>query len=115
MAWSVELDSTFEKEVEAFSYAVRIEILTLSRLLQQFGPQLARPHCDTLKGSEYTNMKELRFAFAFDHRRQAILLVGGSKSGINEKRFYRDLIRTADARFNAHLEKLRKEAEEKKS
>jgi hypothetical protein len=50
-------------------------------------------------------MKELRFtlpggawriAFAFDPERQAILQVGGSKSGTKEKRFYRDLIRVAD-------------------
>jgi hypothetical protein len=57
-------------------------------------------------------MKDLRFtlpdgewrvAFAFDPERSAILLVGGSKSGVNEKRFYKDLIRVADARFTAHL------------
>jgi hypothetical protein len=57
-------------------------------------------------------MKELRFtlpdgewrvAFAFDPERCAILLVGGSKSGVSENRFYRDLIRVADARFTAHL------------
>ncbi len=81
-------------------------------MLRRFGPQLRRPHCDTLKGSKHTNMKELRFtlpdgawrvAFAFDSERQAILLVGGSKSGTNEKQFYRDLIRVADERFNAHL------------
>jgi hypothetical protein len=57
-------------------------------------------------------MKELRFtlpdgewrvAFAFDPERSAILLVGGSKSGVSEKRFYKDLIRVADARFTAHL------------
>jgi hypothetical protein len=86
----------------------------LTGLLRQFGPQLRRPHCDTLNGSKHANMKELRFtlpdgewriAFAFDPRRQAILLVGGSKSGTNERRFYRDLIRVADERFNAHLKK----------
>ena len=53
-------------------------------------------------------MKELRFtladgewriAFAFDPERSAILLVGGSKSGVSEKRFYKDLIRVADERF----------------
>ena len=57
-------------------------------------------------------MKELRFslsdgewriAFAFDPERQAILLVGGSKSGVSERQFYRDLIRIADARFATHL------------
>ena len=57
-------------------------------------------------------MKELRFtlpdgewriAFAFDPERCAILLVGGSKSGVSGKQFYKDLIRVADARFAAHL------------
>ena len=60
-------------------------------------------------------MKELRFtlpdgewriAFAFDPERRAILLVGGSKSGTNEARFYRNLVRVADGRFAAHLKTL---------
>lgn len=62
-------------------------------------------------------MKELRFdaadgawrvAFAFDPRRQAILLVAGDKSGGSEKRFYRSLIATADERFDEHLARGRK-------
>ena len=65
---------------------VQTEILALTRLLQQFGPQLKRPHAGTLKGSRHANMKELRFkaadgvwrvAFAFDTKRNAILLVAG--------------------------------------
>jgi hypothetical protein len=84
-------------------------------LLKQFGPQLRRPHCDTLKGSKPANMKDLRFtlpdgewriAFAFDPHRQAILLVGGSKSGTNEQRFHRDLRRVADERLTIHLNAL---------
>lgn len=31
-------------------------------------------------------------AFAFDPKRKAILLVAGDKSGVAEKRFYRELI-----------------------
>jgi hypothetical protein len=63
-------------------------------------------------------MKELRFsvadgewrlAFAFDPRRRAILLVTGDKSGVSEKRFYRQLISKADERFDAHLGRLKKE------
>jgi hypothetical protein len=48
----------------------------LARLgaLAQFGPNLGRPNVDTLEGSDFANMKELRFrldglwrfAFAFD-------------------------------------------------
>lgn len=60
-------------------------------------------------------MKELRFsaadgewraAFAFDPRRKAILLVAGDKSGMSERRFYRELIRRADKRFDAHLARM---------
>jgi hypothetical protein len=61
-------------------------------------------------------MKELRFsavdgvwrvAFAFDPKRKAILLVAGDKSGVSEKRFYRELIRKADDRFDDHLARLK--------
>jgi hypothetical protein len=36
----------------------------------------------------------------------AILLVAGNKAGTNERRFYRQLIRTADMRFDRHLQTL---------
>lgn len=81
-------------------------------LLEQFGPSLGRPRVDTLKGSRHTNMKEIRFdadngvwrfAFAFDPSREAIILVGGDKSGGGEKRFYRQLIQKADDRFDEHI------------
>jgi len=115
MEWDVRYDTAFAAEAEGFAVAAQLEIAALATLLRRFGPQLRRPHCDTLKGSKHANMKELRFtlsdgewriAFAFDPARQAILLVGGSKSGTNEKQFYRDLIRVADERFNAHLKTL---------
>jgi hypothetical protein len=48
-------------------------------------------------------------AFAFDPDRRAILLVAGDKSGGSQKRFYRELIRNADERFDAHLEREKKE------
>jgi len=112
VSWVVEIGDEFEPEFDALHEDVRVEILALSRLLQQFGPQLGRPRVDTLNGSRHTNMKELRFgaaggewrvAFAFDIRRRAILLVAGNKSGISQRRFYRELIRKADDRFDAHL------------
>jgi hypothetical protein len=115
MAWDVQLDRDFAVEAAAFPSAVRVEIAALAGLLRQFGPQLRRPHCDTLNGSAHANMKELRFsvadgewriAFAFDPMRSAILLVGGSKSGKAERQFYRDLIRVADKRFGDHLTRL---------
>ena len=115
MEWDVRFDPAFAAEAKGFARTVQLEIAALAGLLRQFGPQLRRPHCDTLNGSKHANMKELRFtlpdgewriAFAFDPKRQAILLVGGSKSGTSEKQFYRDLIRVADVRFDAHLKSL---------
>lgn len=116
MTWTVEFDDAFAAELAAESEAVDDEVTALAGLLREFGPQLRRPHCDTLKGSKHPNMKELRFtlpdgewrvAFAFDPERSAILLVGGSKSGTPERRFYRELIRIADLRFDAHLQRLK--------
>jgi len=116
--WAVEIGDEFEPEFDRLPGDVRTEILALALLLEQFGPQLGRPRADTLHGSRHTNMKELRFsaaggewrvAFAFDPKRRAILLVAGDKSGGSEKKFYRELIRKADERFDAHLGRLRKE------
>ena len=115
--WTVEIGDEFEPEFNQLHEDVRIEILALSRVLQQFGPQLGRPRVDTLNGSHHTNMKELRFsaadgewrvAFAFDPTRNAILLVAGDKSGVSEKKFYKRLIAKADKRFDTHLSRLKK-------
>ena len=46
-------------------------------------------------------------AFAFDPKREAILLVAGDKSGSREKRFYHRLVRKADERFEAYLVRLK--------
>jgi hypothetical protein len=116
MAWNVEFEDGFEKEFLAFGQEVQDALLAVAKLLVDYGPQLARPYADTLKGSKHANMKELRFeamdgewraAFAFDPQRKAILLVAGDKSGGSQKRFYKQLIATADRRFSAHLEKLK--------
>src|SRR6476660_858993 len=116
--WIVELADEFKTEFDLLPYEVQDELLAKTRLLQQFGPQLGRPNVDTLNGSKHANMKELRFkaadgvwraAFAFDPKRKAVVLVAGDKSGGSEKQFYRDLIEKADARFDAHLGRLKKE------
>ena len=79
------------------------------------GPSLGRPQVDTLNGSKHANMKELRFkaeggvwriAFAFDPNREAVVLVGGDKSGGSETRFYKTLIKKADDRYDSYLSDL---------
>lgn len=51
--------------------------------------------------------KPLRVFYAFDPRRQAILLIGGDKTG--RDRFYIEMIPQADALYDEYLEELRKE------
>jgi len=118
VSWVVQIGDEFKPEFLALPEDVQTEVLASSRLLQQFGPQLGRPRVDTLNGSRHANMKELRFsaangewrvAFAFDRKRKAILLVAGDKSDVGERQFYRELIRKADERFEAHLARLKKE------
>jgi hypothetical protein len=114
--WVVNFHEEFDKEYEQLDSVVQEELLARLTVLEKFGPRLGRPNVDTLNDSEYANMKELRFnaadgvwrfAFAFDPRRQAIILCGGDKSGISETRFYRSVIRKADRRYGDHLNKLK--------
>lgn len=115
MIWSIDFHPDFYSEFIELPDEVRLELLAKVALLEVFGPNLKRPHVDTLNGSTHANMKEIRFksadgvwrvAFAFDPRRCAILLIAGDKSDSGEKRFYRQLIEIADSRFNDHLAKL---------
>lgn len=116
MIWEVQFDPAFDPEFDALPAEVQEELLAQAKLLEVFGPKLGRPRVDTLKGSRHANMKELRFdagdgvwrvAFAFDPRRQAIVLVAGDKSGVSGKRFYKALIKKADERFDSHLARLK--------
>ncbi len=113
MPWTVSFADEFELEFDEFDAEVQDAILARVLLLEREGPSLGRPHADTLTGSKHANMKELRctagggvwrIAFAFDPDRQAILLVGGDKSGGSERRFYKQLIAWADERFDRHLQ-----------
>lgn len=111
--WTVEFADEFDREFELLDQEVQDELLAQLRVLELQGPLAGRPRIDTLKGSAYANMKELRFAaaggvwraaFAFDTRRSAIVLVVGDKAGVgSEARFYKALIAKADERFAARL------------
>ena len=116
MTWTVIYHPAFDAEYEALPKDVQEAFVEEALLLQVLGPRLGRPSVDTLSGSNYANMKELRFdadngvwriAFAFDPERQAIVLVAGDKSGVSQKRFYKSLIAKADARFSEHLQALK--------
>ncbi|HBF29686.1 type II toxin-antitoxin system RelE/ParE family toxin [Rhizobium sp.] len=118
MAWNITFHDDFAAEFKEFDAEVKIELRAMILLLKDKGPELKRPWADTLNGSDYANMKELRFeaadgewraAFAFDPERKAIILVAGDKSGMSQTKFYKQLINKADKRYGSHLEDLKKE------
>ena len=80
--------------------------------LQQDGPALRRPLSGLIKGSSFSNMKELipptgniRILYIFDPSRQAILVLGGDKSD-DWIEWYARHIPIADAIYRRHLERL---------
>jgi len=115
--WATETTDEFDRWFASLGDDEKAEVIAKQNLLKIFGPMLKRPHADTLKGSKYANMKELRgktaasvlrVAFAFDPLQTAILLVGGDKSGVSEKKFYKSLIDRADGVFERHLKSVEK-------
>lgn len=78
--------------------------------LERSGPSLERPVVDHLKTSRHANMKELRTSkggalrvlFAFDPRRNAILLLGGDKTG-RWNDWYATAVPAADDLYDEHL------------
>ena len=112
--WQIEQTRTFEEWYFSLDDADRENVLAALLMLRERGPMLPRPHADTVNGSQYRNMKELRIQsqgrplrafFAFDPRRTGIVLCAGDKAG--NKRFYDDLIPVADREYAAHLESLK--------
>jgi hypothetical protein len=116
VSWLVLYHDAFVPELQALPEAVQDSLLAMAEVLGALGPGLGRPHADTLVGSKFSNMKELRFraengvwriTFAFDPKRRAIILVAGDKSGVAQNRFYKALIAKADMRFASHIATLK--------
>lgn len=114
--WHVATSAAFDEWFADLDEDGQAELIAKVELLKLLGPKLGRPHADTLNGSKHANMKELRadtahqvlrVAFAFDPNRAAILLIAGDKSGVSQKRFYKQLIARADELFDAHLAALK--------
>ncbi|AFJ48139.1 type II toxin-antitoxin system RelE/ParE family toxin [Shimwellia blattae] len=108
--WTVFFGPVFDAWFEEQEPALKEKVLANLRNLEKYGPSLSRPYADTVYGSRYKNMKELRIQysgypvrafFAFDPVRRAIVLCAGDKS--NDKKFYDRMIRIADDEFSAHL------------
>ena len=86
------------------------------QLLEERGPNLGFPHSSGISDSKHSHMRELRTQhndnpyrtlYAFDPRRNAILLIGGNKTGNNC--WYETYIAIADRVYDEHLQQLLKE------
>ena len=116
MRWDVEFTDEFEtwwnhlEEDEQDSVAAVVSVLEIK------GPSLPFPYSSGIKSSRHGHMRELRIQhqglpyrvlYAFDPRRIAILLIGGSKVG--GSRWYEEMIPRADQLYDDHLRTLEKE------
>jgi hypothetical protein len=103
--WPIEYTKEFEHWFTGQDEESKVAINAKVILLSEFGPHLGRPYVDTLHGSKYTNLKELRInskknvfrvLFCFNKRRNCWLLAGGNKKGKNESDFYKKMINQAE-------------------
>jgi hypothetical protein len=113
MEWTVLFDEEFADWLDTLDEDLRIKIAARVELLERFGPNPGRPRVDSVKGSVFSNMKELRIKhrgepwrilFASDPEQSAVLLVGGNKAG--NKRWYDQQILIANQSFRRHLDRL---------
>lgn len=115
--WEFISTDVFDEWYLVQEVSLREYALVFIGILEFYGPQLGRSHVDTLKATSYPSLEELRIQhsgdpvrafFAIDLVRPAIILCGGDKTGLNEKKLYRDMIRIAETGYRNHLDKVEK-------
>jgi hypothetical protein len=114
MAWEVEFTNEFGDWWDGLTVDEQNSIADGVYVLEELGPALTRPLADTVHGSEYPNMRELRIQhqgrpyrvlYAFDPRRVGVLLIGGDKTG--NSRWYEEFVPRADAIYAQHLREIK--------
>lgn len=121
MAWAivvVEPARSWLHELRRSDRETLLQISAAIEALSEEGPALGRPLVDTVKGSKLANLKELRpgsagstevrVLFVFDPDRKAVILVGGDKTS-KWRRWYSTAIPLAEAAYENHLERMRRE------
>ncbi len=116
MPYEVNITDEFRDWWDGLKVAQQEDVAARVELLEQNGPVLGRPVVDRVKASAFHNMKELRCSsdgalrvlFAFDPRREAILLLGGDKSG-DWSEWYERAVPEADRLYTEYLRDLRRE------
>lgn len=100
----------FEAWYEALNEADSDAVHRVVDLLEARGVTLEHPYSSAIRGSRYA-LRELRIQapgrplrvlYAFDPRRQAVLLLGGDKTG--DDRFYETVVPRAERLWERYLE-----------
>lgn len=116
MRCEVEFTDEFEDWWSKLTAEEQAVVDAYVRMLEEFGIALGYPYSSDIRGSKYSQMRELRpqyqgrpyrVLYAFDPRRMAILLIGGDKTGNN--RWYDEFVPIADRLYSDHLDELKKE------
>jgi hypothetical protein len=113
MPWEIEFTDEFSGWWDRLTVDEQNSIADGVYVLEEFGPTLTSPQADTVRGSRYPNMRELRIQhqgrlyrvlYAFDPRRVGVLLIGGDKTG--NPRWYREFVPKADTIYSQHLDEI---------
>jgi len=116
MTTIVEYTDEFEGWWGDLTEAQQDDVGAVVSLLEERGPRLPFPLSSGIAGSRHGHMRELRVQsggrplrvfYAFDPRRQAILLIGGDKTG--RDRFYEEMVPRADQLYDEYLDELTRE------
>lgn len=119
MPCEVEYTDEFELWWLQLDEEEQISVAATVGLLEEYGTSLRFPHSSQIKGSRFGQMRELRIQhqgkpyrvlYAFDPLRNAILLLGGDKTGNN--RWYEIHVPIAEQLFEVHLQTLVDEAQQ---
>jgi len=103
MKYEVEYTDEFETWWNTLTDAQKEDVDFSVNLLGEKGPFLRFPHSSAVYNSKHSGMRELRaqshghplrIFYIFDPRRNAILLIGGDKTG--NDRFYAEMVPKAD-------------------
>jgi hypothetical protein len=116
VAWEVVLTDECRDWYFGLGDKQRAALIARVDLVAEEGPNLGRPTVDSIETSRHHNMKELRVSkegelrvlFVFDPLRQAVLLLGGDKTGAWND-WYRWAIPRADDLYDEYLDELRRE------
>ncbi|MGD9765899.1 MAG: type II toxin-antitoxin system RelE/ParE family toxin [Candidatus Binatia bacterium] len=112
---TVRMTRQFHAWVDALDRNAREAVFEVIEMLKDRGVHLREPHTKSIEGTTYPlrelRTKALRRAvraiYAFDPRRDAVLLIGGIKAG-NDKHFYKGIVPKAERIWIEYLRELKK-------